>query len=98
MNEVDIQSTYLGDHAVSKIGSFNEFISAVLPNVYTITGVLLLIYAVVGGFMVIASAGTEDAGKGKQMITNAIMGFIIIFASYWIIQIIEIITGITILS
>lgn len=98
MNEVDIQSTYLGEHAIGNVGTINAFISAVLPNIYTVSGVLLLVYAVIGGFILITSAGAEDTGKGKQMISNAIIGFIVIFASYWIIQIIEIITGITILN
>jgi hypothetical protein len=46
--------------------------------------------------MVIKSAGSEGKGKGKDAITNALVGFIIIFSAYWIIQAIEIITGIPI--
>ncbi len=49
--------------------------------------------------MVVSSAGNaEKTDKGKQAITGAIIGFVIIFASYWIIQIIEIITGVNILN
>lgn len=97
--ESNIRDTYLGEHALSEVGSLNAFISQVLPNIYTASGVLLLVYAVIGGFMLVTAAGNEEqAGKGKQALTNAIIGFIIIFASYWIIQIIEILTGVTILS
>ena len=40
----------------------------------------------------------EQAAKGKQAATAAVIGFIIIFASYWIIQLIQLLTGITILQ
>jgi hypothetical protein len=73
-------------------------ISAVLPNVYIISGLVLFLYMIFGGFLVISSAGdAKKTDEGKQALTNAIIGFGIIFASYWIIQIIEIITGIPIL-
>jgi hypothetical protein len=73
-------------------------ISAVLPNVYIISAVILFLYMIFGGFLVISSAGdAKKTDEGKQALTNAIIGFGIIFASYWIIQIIEIITGIPIL-
>ncbi len=75
-----------------------SLISSILPTVYIVAGLILFIYLVVGGFMLIASAGNEkQAEGGKQAVTNAIIGFVIIFASYWIIQIIQIITGLKIL-
>lgn len=61
----------------------------------------MLFLLVLGGIGVIAGAGgdnPERAAKGKQAVTSAIIGFIIIIVAYWIIQIIENITGITILS
>lgn len=94
-----IKEVYLNNpgHKIGGVDSVNSFISQVLPNAYVIAGVLLLIYAVVGGFLIISSAGKpEGTDKGKQILTNAIIGFIIIFASYWIIQIIQIITGVEI--
>jgi hypothetical protein len=95
----EIKDVFYGDNPIKEIDSPYDFISSILPNIYIISGILLLIYLVFGGFMIISSAGNpDDASKGKQVVTNAIMGFIIIFASYWIIQIIEIITGIQILS
>ena len=96
----EIKDVFYKDHsAIQDVESPYALISSILPNIYVISGILLLIYLVFGGFLIITSAGNPDeAGKGKQIITNAIMGFMIIFASYWIIQIIQIITGIKILS
>ncbi len=88
-----------GKNPIQDVESPYAFISLILPNIYIISGVLLLVYLVFGGFLMITSAGNPDeAAKGQKIITNAIMGFVIIFASYWIIQMIEIITGITILE
>ena len=95
----EIREVFYGDNPVSSVKSPYEFISFILPNIYTIAGIILLIYLVFGGFTLIRSAGNpEGAAKGQKIITNAIIGFVIIFTSYWIIQIVEIITGIEILS
>ena len=82
-------------------GTLGEFLSAILPNVFIIAGIILLFLLIGGGFLVIVSAGQdnpEGAAKGKKAITSALIGFLLIFTSYWLIQIIEIITGINILS
>jgi len=74
-----------------------SLISAILPTFYIVAGLILFVYMIVGGFMVIGSSGdSKKAESGKEAITNAIIGFVIIFASYWIIQIIQIITGLKI--
>ncbi len=80
-------------------GSIGELISSILPNIYVVAGVILFLLMVFGGFTYIKSAGSSDeegVQKGQKAITAALVGFLIIFASYWIIQLIEIITGIQI--
>ena len=78
-------------------GSLGEFISAILPNVYIIAGVILLVLIIAGGFAIISSSGDPDkTGKGSKAITSAVVGFAIIFVSYWIIKLIEFLTGIQI--
>jgi hypothetical protein len=52
-----------------------------------------------GGFMIISNAGNADKTKeGSQIITSAIIGLLVLFASYWIIQLIQVVTGIQILN
>ena len=78
-------------------GSIGEFISAILPNVYIIASLILFILLIAGGFVIIASGGNpEKKGQGGKAITSAIAGFIIIFVSFWIIKLIEFLTGIEI--
>jgi len=76
-------------------------ISVILPNVYIAAGICIFLLFLFGGISVIAGAGQNDpkkTGQGKKAITSALIGFLIIFASYWIIQIIEVITGLSIFN
>lgn len=87
-----------GSSAYSSIG---ELISSILPNIYTLAGIILFFLLIGGGLAIIISAGQENpegAAKGKKAVTAALVGFLIIFASYWIIQIIEVITGVKIFA
>lgn len=73
------------------------FISSVLPIIYIFASVILFILLVGGGLSVIINAGSgnaEKTKKGQGAITTALVGFAIIFASYWLIQIIELVTGV----
>lgn len=82
----------------SDVGSL---VSVILFNVYVVAGVILLFLLIFGGFQIISSAGSGDAegaAKGRSAITAAVIGFLIIFGSYWIIQIIEVITGLKIFA
>ena len=101
---IDIGTKFkLGNQGIENTtgyGSIGELISAILPNIYVISGVILFILLIASGIMFIASAGQgenpEKAAKAKQAITTSLIGFLIIFASYWIIRIIEVITGLKI--
>ena len=85
-------------HPIADVPSVYDLISQILPNAYIIAGLILFFYLIGGGFILIANAGNPEATKnGQKIITNAIIGFIILFCSYWLIQIIEIITAIPIL-
>lgn len=98
----DIGEALFEEHAgLSPKTTLGEIISNILPNIYILAGVILFFLLIGGGLMFIFSAGQENpegAAKGKKAITAALVGFLIIFASYWIIQIVEVITGIDILK
>lgn len=79
--------------------SLGGFISKILPNIYVIAGVIFFIFLVVGGLTVIMGAGkgeSETTKKGGGAIASALIGFLIIFASWWIIQLVETLTGVKI--
>ena len=78
-----------------------DLVSIILFNALAISGVIMLFLMIGGGISIIAGAGQgnpESAARGRQAVTAAVIGFIIIFAAYWIIQIVETVTGLNILN
>src|SRR3989344_1962926 len=88
---VDISKEY----APAKITEFQTlggFISSFLPKVLIIAGVIFFFLIVLAGFGVISGAGGGDPHaqeKAKGFLTYAVIGFVIIFTSYWIVQLIS---------
>lgn len=81
--------------------SFGPLINAILKNSLTIAGIIFLALLIFGGIGMISSAGSSDskkAAQSKQTITSALIGFIVVFSAYFIIQIITVITGVKILD
>ena len=89
-----------GSGGISSIfPDLGTLISILLPNVYVLAGILLLLLLLFGGFGIImgtSGGNPEQTAKGGKAVGAALGGFLIIFLSYWIIKIIEIITGISI--
>jgi len=72
--------------------------SSALRYVLVFAGLAMFGYLIFGGFTLLTSAGNQaGVKKGTQAITSAILGFILVFASYWIIQLVERIFGLVIL-
>lgn len=85
----------------SDYSSISPLISALLTNALTIASVIFLFLLIFGGIMFIASAGSGDekkSGQAKSALTSALIGFVVVFCAYFIIQIIEVITGVQILN
>lgn len=92
----------IGDKSISDVyPTFGSLFSTILFNLYTFAGVILLGLLIFGGFSFIIGAGNQESGqmqKAQKAITAALAGFAIIFASYFIIQLIEAVTGARILD
>jgi len=74
-------------------------INNILPNIYIAGGIIIFFMILIGGFTIIANAGNADKiADGTKTITSAIIGLLVLFASYWIIQIIQVTTGVSILN
>ena len=72
-------------------------LSDVMKYLYVIAGLLLLFSLIAGGFQMMTGSRDEKglmAAKGR--ITNALIGFLLLFVSYWIVQIMEYVLGIKI--
>ena len=78
-----------------------DLVSTVVSFGITIASVLLLFLLIGGGVSIIASAGNNDpraAAQGKQAVTWAIVGFMIVFTAFFVIRLIEVITGQTFIT
>jgi len=76
-----------------------DLLSLIIKNVYVIAGIILFFFIIIGGMTIILNAGNpEQQKKGSKTVTSAVIGFIIIFTSYWIVRIIELITKVNILN
>lgn len=76
-------------------------ISMILRNSLTVAGILLLCLLLFGGVTYIISAGESDPKKAQQAqtaITDALIGFAVVFLAYFIIQIVQVMTGLQILN
>ena len=97
--QVDIGSTF-GSPIGQTVG-LGDLVSIILSNAIIFAGVIMVFLLIFGGISIIIGAGQDNpeaAARGKQAATTAVIGFIIIFAAYWIIQIIEAMTGLQILN
>lgn len=74
-------------------------ISEILRFAFPIAGIILFVMLILAGLKMLTGAtNSKNIDEGKQMIVTAILGFIILFAAYWIAQLLEIIFGIKILG
>ena len=79
-------------------GNIAKIIDLILPYVFIIAGLLLLFYLIAGGFQMMTSPGEEKAvAAAKAKITSALIGFLLLFVSYWIVQAIQYILGFKVL-
>ncbi len=79
--------------------NFASFLNLFIPLAFVGSGLILLFLLIGGGFSIIASGGNaKTVEQGKNQIAGAVIGFLLIFAAYWIIQIIQTITGVQIFN
>jgi hypothetical protein len=80
---------------------FADLVSIILANAVVFAGIILFLLLIFGGISIIIGAGRsnpESVEKGKNAATAALLGFAVVFLVYWIIRIVEILTGTRILS
>lgn len=82
----------------SQLSTPGGIISRALTFIFPLAGLLLFALLVWGGFeMLIGSPTKKSMESGKNRITAALAGFFLLFATYWIWQIVEVIFGVAIL-
>lgn len=69
-----------------------DIVSLIVQFIFVISGFLLFVTIFYGGFKFVRS-GSKGKDEAKSMISTALIGFIVIFVAYWVVRILETITG-----
>lgn len=78
--------------------NLGEIINQLLPYIYAFAGLALFVMLIWGGITLMTAAGDPAKSKaGYGRITAGLIGFLIIFVSYFVAQLVEVILGIKIL-
>lgn len=102
MNKIsfDIGETLLGStsHFLYPLTGVSKLVSLIINASFVIAGVIVLFMFILGGMSMISGAGSSDSKKtaqGKQALTSAVIGFIVIFTAYWIVRLVELFLGVS---
>ena len=83
---------------VAQFSSPAGIINRALLFIFPLAGLILFVMLLWGGFeMITGATNSKSMEAGKQRITAALMGFFLLFCSFWIIQIVEYIFNLAIL-
>lgn len=73
-------------------------VSAIFPYIFWLAGLASLVYVLWSGFRLMMSEGNpKQIESARSQLMQALVGFLIIFSSYWIVQLMEVIFDVTIL-
>lgn len=59
---------------------------------FIVAGIIVFFLMIFAGFQYI-TGGTKGAEQAKTMMETVLIGFIVMFAAFWIVQIIKVVTG-----
>jgi len=75
--------------------TISAIVTKAFPFIFALAGVGLLLMIIAAGFTLMTSAG--DAKKmedGKNKLTFAIVGFLVIFTAFWVVQLLGTMFGV----
>lgn len=77
-----------------------NIISAIITLVLIVTAIILLVILLVGGIAVMTSGGgdPQKASRGSQAVTAALIGLVIVFGAWAILNLIHLFFGVEILQ
>ncbi|MDA1079986.1 MAG: hypothetical protein O2840_04850 [bacterium] len=87
-----------GSAQAKRLSTPGGIVTRFLQFAFPIAGLILFAMLSWAGFEILAGASNQKSlDAGKQRATAAFVGFLLLFASYWLMQIVEVIFGISIL-
>lgn len=72
--------------------SLGDILTIALQYLFPIAGLLLFLFLVFGGFQLLVSSGDpKKIEAGRNRITYAVLGFVLLIVSFWLTKIVELI-------
>lgn len=76
-----------------------KLVSILSSNAMVIAGIIFIFLIILSGFNMITAGGDpQKMSRASSILTTAIVGFVVIVAAYFIIRILELVLGVSILS
>lgn len=94
-NPLVISGSSKADQFRTPGGIISELITG---YIFPFAGLVLFVMMVWGGFEMMTSSVSGKKDAGRQRITASLIGFILLFSSYWIAQLIQTVFGVDFLS
>lgn len=76
--------------------SLSSLVTFFLPRALLFGGIIFFGLVIFAGFQFFATSGSDDAHakeKWREILTYGVIGLIIIFGAFWVLQIINVITN-----
>ena len=84
------QTPSAGNTGLPNDTSISGFIMKIINIALAVAGLIAVLFLIIGGFRYITSAGNEEtAEQAKKIITNAIIGIVVIILSFVIVRVIS---------
>lgn len=84
---------------LSQITSYQTLgglINLFVYNLFILAGLVFFFLLIGAGFSIISADSAKGVDDGKKKLTTAIIGLIVMFSAFWIVQIVEFVTGVDI--
>lgn len=98
---VDIGEKFFGGNPpINNVSDVQKYTSVLVQGAFVVAGIIFVFLIIMAGFTMITSASDQNAeglAKGRNILIGAVLGFIFVIAAYWIVKLIEVITGVTII-
>lgn len=100
---VKINDVFLGNSSdnLESVEGVSVYVQNFITAAISVAGIILLFMLIGGGIAIISGGGKNDpksVEQGKKTATSALIGFILIFFAYWIVRLVETITGLELIS
>jgi hypothetical protein len=67
-------------------------VNLIVRNIFLLAGIILFFMIMYAGFLFITGS-VKGKDQASKIMESAILGFVIMFAAFWIVQIVKIVTG-----